>query len=447
MAPRNPRPSAAISFEGFMRVQNSGNAWIVAMVGCTALVISVLASVATTTSLKQAEEKAPLPTASSASTTSTALATAGEQAPSPPKMSPQMRSAAEAAAQAFPWPARLVAGLAPNQYFSALMQQGAASRYAFAEVSQTAPSGNATYLADIDLATGAIDLGQRTSGVPTQVGSEISLSVPATTTSHGRPVGPWHLSWIQPGSPRASGDLVVPAAGDGWWRPAASQVDERASGYIWASCANEIFEVNLATGTTSHIITFNAAGSASAVGKLDCATKAATPQVQNPALSIGGREIYVPVDYLTADATARAPVRIFEVGLPDGRIRGEATLQDAINGPSLAPVPGGVWASWKGGMMGGTDLLSDHGLTVVTNWYPKGATPYPVWAVPTPEVTWIQSAAVISCVPPGGTQVLASAAIPVQDPGLYATGIWNGRLFATEGPALLEITPPASCKA
>ncbi|MDA8374519.1 MAG: hypothetical protein M0Z91_09800 [Actinomycetota bacterium] len=348
MALRNPRPSAAISFEGFIRVQNSGSAWIVAMVGCTALAISVLASAATTTPLKQVEEKAPLPTASSASTTSAALATAGEQAPFPPKMTPQMRSAAEAAAQAFPWPARLIAGLAPNQYVTALMQQGAASRYAFAEVNQTTPSGNATYLTDIDLATGAIDLGQRTSGVPTQVGSEISLSVPAITTSHGRPVGPWHLSWVQPGTPRASGDLVVPAAGDGWWRPVASQVDERTSGYIWASCANEVFAVNLATGTTSHIITFNAAGSASAADKLDCATKAGTPQVQNPALSVGGGALYVPVDYLTADPTAHIPVRVFELALPSEKVEGQAILESAMAGPTLGPVPGGVWASWRG---------------------------------------------------------------------------------------------------
>ncbi|MDA8262800.1 MAG: hypothetical protein M0Z47_08215 [Actinomycetota bacterium] len=430
-----------------MWVRDKGNAWVIAMLGCVALVIAALASAITTDSIEDAGKKAPTPTMVSSPARSSTPMTAAQGPPPAPVMTPRMRAAAQAAAQAFPWSARLIAGLGPDQYFSAVMQDGPASRYAFAEVSQTTPSGSATYLADIDLSTGTIDLGHRTSGVPTQVGSDISLSVPAATTSHGQPVGPWHLSWVQPGTTRASGDLVVPAAGDGRWRPAASTVDERTSGYIWASCANEVFEVDLAGGTPSHIMSFDANGSVSASSKLDCAAEARTPQVQNPALGLGGRRLYVPVDYLTADPTARVPVRVFELALPSEKVQGDATLRNAITGPTLGPVPGGVWASWSSGMLGGAELLSNNGLAVLTSWYPKGAVPNPVWAVPTPQATWIQSAAEISCVPPGGAQVLASAAIPAQDPGFYAMGVWNGRLFATQGQALLEITPPASCEA
>ncbi|MDA8374518.1 MAG: hypothetical protein M0Z91_09795 [Actinomycetota bacterium] len=98
-------------------------------------------------------------------------------------------------------------------------------------------------------------------------------------------------------------------------------------------------------------------------------------------------------------------------------------------------------------MMGDAELFSDNGLTVVASWYPKGAVPDPVWAVPTPHVTWIQSGVQISCIAPGGADVLASTPIPSQDPQLEAIAVWNGRLFATEGPALHEITPPASCNA
>ena len=434
-----------------MRVRDRGNAWVVAMVGCTALIAAAVASAVTTTSLKQAGQQAPTPMATSGPSQSTYSKMPAQPPPTAPVMTPQMKNAAQAAARAFPWPAQLLTGLGPYLSLSSqLFRQAPTSPYAFAEVTQGAGGGSiaGTYLARIDLATGAIELGQRTNGIPTQVGSQIGLSVPAGTTSRGAPTGPWHLAWVQPGSPKASGDLAIPQAGKGSWLPVASTADERSSGYLWAFCSNQVFEVDPATGAPSHIITFDGSGSAHVSTKLDCASGAHTPQVQNPEIGFGAGELYVPVDYLTADPTTRVPVRIFALATGSEKIEGEAVLPNAIAGPTLAPVPGGVWASYRTGMTGNAELLSNHGLDPLGRWYPKGATPYPVWALATPRTTWIQSGVQIACVAPGAASVLAATAIPSQDPDLDVGAVWNGRLFATEGQnVILEITPPSACLA
>ena len=431
-----------------MHVRDKGNAWVIAMLGCAALVTSAVASAASLDSLQDAGGSAQPPPATSKSP-SVAPRTAPREQALIPAMTPQMRKTALAAARAFPWPTQLLAGLGPYQWWSSgLFQQGATAPYAFAEVTAGTRSGSitGTYLARLDLSTGVISLGQRTTGIPTQVGSQISLSVPARTTPQGAPVGPWHLAWLKAGVPYAGGYDVVPQAGKGEWLPITSLVDERNAGYLWAFCANQIFELNLATGVPTHIISFNKGGSLRASATLDCDAEAPTPQVQNPELSFGGGDLYVPVDYLTADPVARAPVRIFELALPSERVEGKVALPDAISGPILAPVPGAVWATYRTGNMGGAVLLASQRLALMASWYPKGVIPYPVWALPSRQTTWIQSGIRISCVTPGRSDVLATTAIPLQDPELDAAVNWHGRLYVTEAQsAILEITPPTSC--
>ncbi|MDA8385141.1 MAG: hypothetical protein M0Z88_02610 [Actinomycetota bacterium] len=433
-----------------MHVRNRGNTWVIAMLVCASLVVSAVASAVSTDSLQDAGGSAQSPPATSKSPSVAPKTALREQAPIP-AMTPQMRKTALAAARAFPWPTQLLTGLGPYQSWSSgLFQQGTTVPYAFAEVTAGTRRGSitGTYLARIDLSTGVIELGQRTSGVPTQVGSQISLSIPAGTTARGAPVGPWHLAWVKPGVPKAGGNELVPKAGKGEWLPIASLVDERSAGYVWAFCANQIFEVDLATGAPTHIVSFNDAGSAHASTSLDCGVEAPNPQVQNPELSFGGGDLYIPVDYLPADPTARVPVRIFELALPSERVEGSVALANAISGPTLAPVPGGVWATYRTGNMGGAKLFSSQRLALTASWYPKGATPYPVWALSARRATWIQSGTQISCVTPGRSDVLATTAIPLEDPELDAAADWNGRLFATvANNAILVITPPTSCNA
>ncbi|MCL2394046.1 MAG: hypothetical protein FWC87_05085 [Acidimicrobiaceae bacterium] len=203
-------------------------------------------------------------------------------------------------------------------------------------------------------------------------------------------------------------------------------------GAVWAGTGTEVVRIDPRTGATSTPVTFPAL-----VGSL----------------AVGGGRLYDT--YSNADGAGVVEER----DATTGRLLASQLL-DSAAGPLLEAAAGtaGVWASWRGGMVGTTQLLAAAGLRVQPA--PKGsrlpwlATRNPSTDVYTQTmgtsvstsagVLWLIGDSTVSCADPGTGVVHATEPNPTDFP-LSVAAIGSHLYASGVSDRLLEITPPAAC--
>jgi outer membrane protein assembly factor BamB len=137
----------------------------------------------------------------------------------------------------------------------------------------------------------------------------------------------------------------------------------------------------------------------------------------------------------------------------------DSSVTDSVAGGALTAVPGGVWISFRTGMMGETILLGQSDLAMVGppssdlgesqpdgvfGWIMGASTIYGDGAV-----FVVNQNGVMACVDPDSGQIRAQehlADAEGTDIQLLAVDATTGVVFATDGEGLDAITPPAACR-
>ncbi|HMK96467.1 MAG TPA: hypothetical protein VK425_02910 [Acidimicrobiales bacterium] len=94
-------------------------------------------------------------------------------------------------------------------------------------------------------------------------------------------------------------------------------------------------------------------------------TLAFRSEVTNLAESPGGRYLYVALDELMLDATARVSTVIDEFAAESGKLLAHHGIEFGVVPAQLTPVAGGVWVAYRTGKAGSIVLLSASGLAQV----------------------------------------------------------------------------------
>jgi hypothetical protein len=172
--------------------------------------------------------------------------------------------------------------------------------------------------------------------------------------------------------------------------------------------------------------------------------------------------LYVALSYPTISGqTVDAAVLEFDAGsgrLMDGT-SAHSPVTDSVAGGVLTAVPGGVWVSFRTGMLGETILLRRSDLAMVG---PPGSGQEA--AQPDGVFHWVMDAStiygdgalflvnengVMVCADPGSGVIRAQehlAAAAGGDVELLAVDADSGQVFATDAGGLEAITPPPACR-
>ena len=209
------------------------------------------------------------------------------------------------------------------------------------------------------------------------------------------------------------------------------------AGSAWIGSDRTLLRVSVATGRTLTRVTLppGLVGGDAAV---------------NPA----GTTLYVSATSSTAGGM------IFEYNARTGRKLAAASggvIRYAVGGANLTAVPGGVWASFRTGMMGLTIHLGAHGLPMITPPGPRivRSQPNGVFHWPMDETTsygggalWVANELVIlACLDPRTGTIRASEHLPASQfiSGFDAIDLAARTIFALHYNDLLQITPPRRC--
>jgi hypothetical protein len=209
------------------------------------------------------------------------------------------------------------------------------------------------------------------------------------------------------------------------------------AGSIWIGSNRTLLRVNASTGTTLSTVTLPpglTGGDA----------------VVNPA----GTTLYVSATSNTAGGM------IFEYNARTGRKLAAASggiIRYALAGAHLTAVPGGVWASYRTGMMGLTIHLGAHGLPMITppgshivRTPPTGIFHWPMYATTSfgGGALWLTNeTAIMACLDPRTGEIRASEHLPLSQliSAFDAIDPVARTLFAFHYSDLIQITPPRRC--
>jgi hypothetical protein len=151
---------------------------------------------------------------------------------------------------------------------------------------------------------------------------------------------------------------------------------------------------------------------------------------------------------------------IFEYNARTGRELAAASggvIRYALAGANLTAVPGGVWASFRTGMMGLTIHLGAHGLPMITPPGPRivRTPPTSVFHWPMYATTrygggalWLTNeTAIVACLDPRTGAIRASEHLSLSQliSGFEAIDPVARTIFALHYGDLLQITPPRRC--
>jgi hypothetical protein len=160
--------------------------------------------------------------------------------------------------------------------------------------------------------------------------------------------------------------------------------------------------------------------------------------------------------YVAANGPDGASV-VFEYNARTLRLlasNGRRPLQFSVGDTGLTAAPGGVWLSFRTGMLGLTVLLRQRGLSAVT--LPGSGTPGDLFAWPMIATTEFAGTSVflakeggqIGCMKPGSGHIRARGSVP----GLSSTGELVGAsrdgrvLYGLSPRGVIAITPPPACQ-
>jgi hypothetical protein len=138
-------------------------------------------------------------------------------------------------------------------------------------------------------------------------------------------------------------------------------------------------------------------------------------------------------------------------------------VEYSIAGAALTAVPGGVWASFRTGMMGLTILLRQSDLTAIA---PPGLGP-PISYPLSPVFDWPMGATTVyggntlflaqeisgtvACINPQSGSIIATEVVPVTSATndalnrLLAVDVPSHTVYGTDGQGLISFSPPSSC--
>ena len=135
----------------------------------------------------------------------------------------------------------------------------------------------------------------------------------------------------------------------------------------------------------------------------------------------------------------------------------DGVIRYSVAGADLTAVPGGVWASFRTGMMGLTIHLGANGLPMITPPGPRivRTPPTSVFHWPMYETTsygggalWVANElAIVACLDPRTGTIRASEHLPLSQfiSGFDAIDPAARTIFALHYGDLLQITPPRRC--
>jgi outer membrane protein assembly factor BamB len=213
------------------------------------------------------------------------------------------------------------------------------------------------------------------------------------------------------------------------------------NGSVWLGTAGTLRRVDAATGKT--LVTV------SAPPRLAVADLVSDPS---------GRYLYVSMAHEVKGGLEGGTV--LEYDARTGRELARATagppLSYSVAGASLTPVPGGVWASFRTGMLGLTIHLRQHDLALLA---PPGqrvaSTPANSlfhWPMDATTVygggsLWLANeSGIIACLDPATGAVRAREHVPAsQTPDLDSVDTAGHHLLARLGNEVVQITPPRTC--
>jgi outer membrane protein assembly factor BamB len=213
------------------------------------------------------------------------------------------------------------------------------------------------------------------------------------------------------------------------------------NGSIWLGTSGTLRRIDAATGKT-------------------LVTVAAPPRlaVADLASDPSGRYLYVSMANEVKGGLEGGTV--VEYDAHTGRELAHATagppLSYSVAGATLAAVPGGVWASFRTGMLGLTIHLRQQDLALQAPPGPHvGSTPANSlfhWPMDATTVysggsLWLANeAGIVACLNPTTGAVRALERVPsTQTPDLVAVDTIDQQLFAREGNRLIQISPPKTC--
>lgn len=265
----------------------------------------------------------------------------------------------------------------------------------------------------------------------------------------------------------ASGYLWVYGAAGSGSHPRVSQVDPRnlnliRSIHLPAVPAPVYPTVAVAAGPGGSVWI----GSFQALLRVDAATGAVLAQVMLPAglavsdISVdpGGGHLYVSVAHLVNGGLRGNEV--FEYDARSGRrlaVAASGLITDSVAGAAMTAVPGGVWASFRTGMLGLTIHLRQSDLAMIAPPGPgialspaTGIFHWPMYATTLygGGALWLASqTAIVACLNPGTGKVRAQEKVRQARliDQLLATDPVSRQVFALDARGLVRISPPRGC--
>ena len=334
-----------------------------------------------------------------------------------------------------PWPARGVLRESRTEAGSSQVVDPGAGAVFLLAAATNPPETGPWVLCRISLATGVVRLGQTFQAGELAMASGYLWTYSGAGTSTQpvvSEVSPVTLARIRPiPLPRAPANFGLPVA-----------VTAGPKGSVWIGYYRTLLRVDAATGRALARITLPPG---LAVG--------------NDAVAASRTTLYASGTHVATDG-GMAGLVMLEYDARSGRRLAGASgglIRYSVAGAALTAVPGGVWASFRTGMMGLTIHLGANGLPMITPPGPRiGPTPptgvfhWPMYATTSygGGALWVANeAAIVACLDPRTGTVRASEHLPAPRyiSGFEAIDPVARTIFAFGYGALLQITPPRRC--
>jgi hypothetical protein len=307
-------------------------------------------------------------------------------------------------------------------------------------VASLAPTPPTGHLVRINLATGQVALGP---SLPSGsdlfvVRKAVAVLLPTSTQASGAPQGPYRLRLVLGQSVALSQPITLKWSGS--TESTLSNSPALTDGGIWLPTLRGAQLFSATSGAVLKKLEFGA-------------------QVADIAPSPDGTLLYVVLDELAVNPVAKVGTVIDEVSATTGRVIAHQGLVSTSGGALLTPVNRGVWASYRGGMMGTSALYLSPRLAMLP-WpkldNPQGAVPRygsdvtdGTRAISVGNTLWLESATGISCNLPTPAKFLAGIAFNSAQNA--SSGPWtpfaasHGLLYATTANRILAVRPPTIC--
>jgi hypothetical protein len=334
-----------------------------------------------------------------------------------------------------PWPSSTVLRESPvDAGTSQVVDPAARAVFLLASTTNT-PEKGLWVLCQISLATGAVRLGQTFRVGDLAMASGYLWAYSAAGTG-AQPVvsevSSVTLARIRPiPLPRAPATFGLPMT-----------VTAGPEGSVWIGYYRTLLRVDAATGHALARITLPPG---LAVGA--------------DAVAASGTTLYTSSTHVARDG-GLAGLVMLEYDARTGRRLAEASgglIRYSVAGAALTAVPGGVWASFRTGMMGLTIHLGANGLSMIAPPGPRiGRTPptgvfhWPMYAATSygGSALWVANeVAIVACLDPRTGTIRASEHLPQSQFvfGFEAIDPASRTIFALGYGSLLQITPPHRC--